>query len=150
MPDREKSVDSRPDPIPTAICAAVVALTFGGLVHTQVAAPAPAQPRSANAIAPGELLIEPPTLINIGLEWFVQGDANRNAAVTLSYRKAGTSTWLAGMPLLRLMGERIYAESRVRIVQPLRSSTARAEPALTIGSIVRTSPSVSTSACDGS
>jgi hypothetical protein len=32
----------------------------------------------------------------------------------------------------------------------LPSSTMPAEPALTIGSIVRTSPSVNTSCCDGS
>ena len=30
-------------------------------------------------VVPGELVIEPPTLINLGFEWFIQGDANRNA-----------------------------------------------------------------------
>ena len=28
----------------------------------------------------GELLIEPPTLINLGFEWFIQSDDSRNAA----------------------------------------------------------------------
>ena len=29
----------------------------------------------------GEFVIDPPTLINLGFEWFVEGDDNRNAAV---------------------------------------------------------------------
>ena len=51
------------------------------------AVPVPAM--ASGAIVPGELLIEPPTLINLGFEWFVQGDPNRNAAVEVSYRKKG-------------------------------------------------------------
>ena len=60
--------------------------------------PAPAAPGAASAgtVTPGELVIEPPTLLNLGFEWFIQGDANRNAAVQVSYRKAGTSDWKAG------------------------------------------------------
>ncbi len=27
-----------------------------------------------NAVTTGELVIEPPTLINLGFEWFIQGD----------------------------------------------------------------------------
>jgi hypothetical protein len=27
-----------------------------------------------------ELVVEPATLINLGFEWFIEGDANRNAA----------------------------------------------------------------------
>jgi hypothetical protein len=46
---------------------------------------APVQP--SNTTVAGELLIEPATLINLGFEWFIQGDANRNAAVSVSYRK---------------------------------------------------------------
>ncbi|HET9362408.1 MAG TPA: hypothetical protein VFO58_21800, partial [Vicinamibacterales bacterium] len=77
-------------------------------------APAP-QP---NVVVPGELVIEPPTLINLGFEWFIQGDDNRNASVAVSYRKAGTTDWRTALPLLRLQGERIYAESRVDVVAP--------------------------------
>ena len=69
-------------------------------------------------MAPGELLIEPPTLINLGFEWFVQGDPNRNAAVEVSYRKKGDADWKPALPLVRLNSERIYAESRVDVVAP--------------------------------
>jgi hypothetical protein len=69
-------------------------------------------------VTPGELLIEPPTLLNLGFEWFIQGDTNRNAVVQVSYRKAGTTEWKPALPLLRLQGERIYAESRVDVIAP--------------------------------
>jgi hypothetical protein len=76
------------------------------------AAPAP------EMVTPGELVIEPATLINLGFEWFIQGDTNRNAVVQVSYRKAGTSEWKPALPMLRLQGERIYAESRVDVITP--------------------------------
>jgi hypothetical protein len=69
-------------------------------------------------VTPGELLIEPPTLINLGFEWFIEGDENRNASVEVSYRKKGSEAWKAALPLLRLKGERIYAESRIDLVSP--------------------------------
>jgi len=56
----------------------------------------------------GELLIENPTLINLGFEWFIEGDDNRNAKVEVSYRKQGEAAWKQALPLLRLQGERIY------------------------------------------
>lgn len=81
-------------------------------------APQVAPPPPPDAVVPGELVIEPPTLINLGFEWFIQGDANRNAAVEVSYRRTGTTEWRPALPLLRLGGERIYAESRVDVVVP--------------------------------
>jgi hypothetical protein len=71
-----------------------------------------------DVVVPGELLIEPPTLINLGFEWFIQGDRNRNASVEVSYRPAGTTAWQPALPLLRLQGERIYAESRIDLIAP--------------------------------
>jgi hypothetical protein len=75
-------------------------------------------PTSPDAIWPGELRIEPPTLINLGFEWFVEGDDNRNASVSVSYRKPGEPAWRPALPLLRLRDERIYSESRVDVVLP--------------------------------
>ena len=49
----------------------------------------------------GEFVVEPATLINLGFEWYVDGDDNRNATVDVSYRKAGQSSWSTGLPLLR-------------------------------------------------
>src|SRR3954462_8978871 len=61
-----------------------------------------------NRTRPGELFIDPPTLINLGFEWRIEGDDNRNAKVELSYRKQGEERWKQGLPLLRLQGEQIY------------------------------------------
>jgi hypothetical protein len=72
----------------------------------------------ANVSVPGELVIEPPTLLNLGFEWFVQGDDNRNAAVAVSFRKRGEPDWKPALPLLRLQGERIYSESRIDVIAP--------------------------------
>jgi hypothetical protein len=73
---------------------------------------------STDTVVPGELVIEPATLINLGFEWFIQGDANRNAAVDVAFRKKGSDAWRPALPLLRLQGERIYAESRIDLVAP--------------------------------
>jgi hypothetical protein len=59
-----------------------------------------------NDVAAGELVVEPPTLISLGFEWHIQGDANRNAEVQTSYRRKGETRWHAGLPLLRMNGER--------------------------------------------
>jgi hypothetical protein len=81
-------------------------------------APSGAVSPPPEAVVPGELLIEPPTLINLGFEWFIQGDSDRDAMVEVSYRKAGASEWKPALPMLRLQGERIYAESRVDVIAP--------------------------------
>jgi hypothetical protein len=90
------------------------------LVTSAITAQTPSQtPRPpANAVVPGELVIEPPTLINLGFEWFIQGDPNRNATVDVAFRKKGESAWKQALPMLRLHGERIYAESRVDLIAP--------------------------------
>ena len=62
----------------------------------------------ANVVMPGELVIDPPTLTNLGFEWVISGDENRNARVEVSYRKKGAGDWKPAMPLLRLGGEHIY------------------------------------------
>jgi hypothetical protein len=73
---------------------------------------------SSDTVVPGELVIEPATLINLGFEWFIQGDTNRNASVDVAFRKKGSEPWRPALPLLRLQGERIYAESRIDLVAP--------------------------------
>src|SRR5271166_2784515 len=61
-----------------------------------------------NNVIAGELVIDPPTLINLGFEWLISGDDNRNARVDVFYRKQGDRVWQAAMPLLRLQHERVY------------------------------------------
>jgi hypothetical protein len=77
-----------------------------------------APPLNPNAISAAEFLIDPPTLINLGFEWFVQGDDNRNASVAVSYRKKGESAWNEALPLLRLKGERVYQAAQVDVIAP--------------------------------
>ena len=68
---------------------------------------------------PGELVVDHPTLINLGFEWVIQGDDNRNAQVEVSYRKQGETQWKPALPLLRLQGERIYqADGVFDVVSP--------------------------------
>jgi hypothetical protein len=102
------------------VCALPIVAALSGvgsvLLFAQVPAAGPAAAPEMTVI--GDLIIEPPTLINLGFEWFIQGDTNRNASVQVAYRKSGTSGWTAALPLLRLNGERIYAESRVDVVTP--------------------------------
>src|SRR5579863_8056645 len=64
-------------------------------------------------VKPGELIVDPPTLINLGFEWLIEGDDNHNAQVDVSYRKQGETQWKRGLPLLRLHGERIYQNQGV-------------------------------------
>jgi len=74
---------------------------------------------NSDKIAPGDFIVDHPTLINLGFEWIVQGDDNRNAQVAVSYRKQGETQWKEGLPLLRLHGERIYqAQGVFDVVSP--------------------------------
>src|SRR5690349_13413576 len=76
--------------------------------------------QNSNAVSPGEFLIDPPTLINLGFEWFIEGDANRNAAVEVSYRKKGEGEppWKKALPLLRLQNEEIFQGDRLHVISP--------------------------------
>ena len=52
-----------------------------------------------------KLIAEPPTLICLGFEWYIEGDENRNAQVTVAYKEQGAENWQNSMPLLRIGGE---------------------------------------------
>jgi hypothetical protein len=86
------------------------ALFLLGLFHFRDSARAA---ETTNKVRPGEFVIDHPTLINLGFEWLIQGDDNRNAQVEVSYRKQGETAWKQGLPLLRLQGERIYQNQGV-------------------------------------
>lgn len=59
-----------------------------------------------------EFIIEPPTLRCAGFEWIIYGDENRNAAVSVTYRKKGNTAWQDALPLLRIGGEKIYGHDQ--------------------------------------
>ena len=69
-------------------------------------------------VTPGELVVDPPTLINLGFEWLMDGDDNHNASVDVSYRKAGETAWKKGMPLVRLYHERVIQPNVFNLVEP--------------------------------
>jgi len=64
-----------------------------------------------------DFITEPPTLISLGFEWIIDGDDNRNATVTVSYRKQGEQAWKSGPPLLRIGNERIN-ENALQYITP--------------------------------
>jgi hypothetical protein len=70
--------------------------------------------QAENRTLAGEVLVEPPTLINLGFEWPIEGDDNRNARVAVDYREVGRNAglkvepWRRGMDLLRLQGEEVW------------------------------------------
>lgn len=61
-----------------------------------------------DAVTPGRFHVEHPTLLNLGFEWAIGGDANRNSTVSVQFRKAGDNTWRSAMPLVRIGGENVY------------------------------------------
>jgi hypothetical protein len=63
-----------------------------------------------NATVPGKFHVEHPTLLNLGFEWPITGDANRNATVAVKFRKVGDGPWRDALPLVRIGGERVYRE----------------------------------------
>lgn len=63
-----------------------------------------------NETEAGKFVVEHPTLLNLGFEWEIHGDANRNAAVSVQFRALGESDWRAALPLVRIGGERVYRE----------------------------------------
>jgi hypothetical protein len=79
----------------------------------------------------GDVIVEPPTLICAGFQWKIEGDANRNASVAVTFRKKGEIPWQAGLPLLRIGGEKIYGHE-----QPWVYTT----PEMFAGSIFNLSP----------
>jgi hypothetical protein len=58
-------------------------------------------------VKPGKFIIEPPTLICLGFEWYIEGDDNRDATVEVLYRKKGEQVWKEALPLLRLQNEKV-------------------------------------------
>jgi len=84
-----------------------IAKTLGAGIFL-VSACLPQLSQAQNEVQPGEFIIEPPTLQNLGFEWYIDGDKNRNATVKVEYRIAGSgNSWSMAMPLLRIGGEHI-------------------------------------------
>ena len=91
-----------------------------GMAFLAIAILQPKAARAAeqNRVTAGEFLIDPPTLINLGFEWMIDGDDNRNATVEVRYRKKGDRDWKAALPLLRLQHERINRDPQLDVIVP--------------------------------
>ena len=66
--------------------------------------------QAQNSTRAGRFHVEHPTLLNLGFEWSIEGDANRNASVEVRFRKESTTEWRPALPLLRIGGERVYRD----------------------------------------
>jgi hypothetical protein len=73
--------------------------------------------QGSNGTNAGALYTEPATLISLGFEWSIEGDDNRNAKTQIFYRKAGSTEWQEGPPMLRIGDERIN-ENALQYVTP--------------------------------
>ncbi len=61
-----------------------------------------------NRTIPGKVITPYPTIINLAVEWNIQGDDNQNGVVTVQFREKGKTEWKQGMPLRRVpAGERM-------------------------------------------
>ncbi len=65
---------------------------------------------SMNEVTPVKFVVEPPTLICLGFEWYIEGDDNHNATVDVWYREKGKSVWKEALPLLRIQNEESIAK----------------------------------------
>lgn len=77
----------------------------GRTVASAEASP-PSTADADKASKPGEATLEAPTFHSLGLRWMIEGDANKNAKVSLDYRKAGSPKWSAVLPLFRVEGQK--------------------------------------------
>jgi hypothetical protein len=70
-----------------------------------------AAPPNGAAITVGQIEVDPPTLITLGVSLpITSGDTNHNASVTTSYRKVGDASFKTAMPLLRVRPELLSTE----------------------------------------
>jgi len=96
----------------TSFVGAIAALAAAQFYIGQAAA------QGQQAVTAGELVVEPPTLISLGFEWYIEGDANRNAAVAVAYRQSGESAWHESLPLLRVQNEHTFYTDTLWYVAP--------------------------------
>lgn len=54
-----------------------------------------------------DVRLDPPTLHTLGVQMLIVGDTNRNAAVGVRYRAAGSKVWRQGPPLFRVFPETV-------------------------------------------
>lgn len=58
--------------------------------------------RGENVTIPGEAATPYPTVVNLSIEWKIQGDDNHNGQVAVRYRKEAEDDWHEALPLRRV------------------------------------------------
>ena len=74
--------------------------------------------RAENSTTTGKLIVDPPTLMALGFAWPIDGDDNRNARVSIAYRKKGDKEWRQGLDLLRLQNEETFLRGALDYTAP--------------------------------
>ena len=97
--DRLKSESEMRKSIFTLLCIVMIPFLLSAVVFSA----------GNNKVYSGEFIIEPPTLMSLGFEWYIDGDDNRNTDVLVRYRMRGTTDWLEALPLLRLQREELIS-----------------------------------------
>ena len=72
----------------------------------------------------GDPQLDRPTLHSLGVYWLISGDDNRNASVSMEYRKAGAAQFTRGAPLFRVERKAHSDGDAGQRAQCLRSSLA--------------------------
>src|SRR5215510_9489978 len=80
-------------------------MTYASLLYLFLAAMGAG---AENSTLAGNFVVEHPTLLNLGFEWEIRGDANRNATVAVQFRPVGEAVWREALPLVRIGGENVY------------------------------------------
>ena len=62
----------------------------------------PVSSPAGDATVPGRVEVPYPTIINLGIVWYIEGDDDLDGVVTVEFRKAGTDQWRKAMPLKRV------------------------------------------------
>jgi hypothetical protein len=55
--------------------------------------------------------LDRPTLLSLGVQVLVAGDANRNATISVRYKPQGTSEWLDGLPLFHVRPSAVLGDT---------------------------------------
>ncbi|MBM3821818.1 MAG: hypothetical protein FJ404_02825 [Verrucomicrobia bacterium] len=95
----------RPRFIPTLVSKWTIAAILFGAGSTLSRAADTGEDHRTHA---GAFHVERPTLHNLGFEWAIRGDANRNATVQVHYRTLGDTAWRSALPLVRVGGENVF------------------------------------------
>jgi hypothetical protein len=119
----ELQVAACESPLPAAFMPAGTRFERGRKMKNYVAAAlsllmVPSAVRAANSTTTAELIVDPPTLMALGFAWPIKGDDNRNARVSIVYRKKGEKKWLHGLDLLRLQNEEIFTRGAIDYTTP--------------------------------